>query len=55
MCQAVAETMAEEPFISIIEKNAIMQMAFALLGSKVTAKLFEEKITKGDEKNGRSN
>lgn len=55
MCQAVAETMAEEPFISIIEGSVIMQMSFALFGAKVAAKLFEEKKTKGNVENDRSN
>lgn len=51
----MAETMAEEPFISIIEGSAIMQMSFALFGANVAAKLFEEKTTKGDVENDRSN
>lgn len=55
MCRAVAETLAEEPFISIIEGNAIMQMSFSLFGAKIAAKLFEEKTTKGAAENGRSN
>ena len=55
MCQAVAETMAEEPFVFIIEGNAIMKTVFAIFGAKITTKLFEEKIKKGNVENGRSN
>lgn len=55
MCQAVAETMAEEPFDSLIEENPLMKITFAQFGAKVTTKLFADKIKKGDAENGRSN
>lgn len=55
MCQAVAETMAEEPFDSLIEENPLMLMTFSMFGAKISAKLFEDKIKKGAAENDRSN
>lgn len=51
MCQAVAETMAEEPFVSLIEEDPLMLMTFSMFGAKISAKLFEEKIKKGVAEN----
>jgi hypothetical protein len=51
MCNVIAKVMAEEPFNSLIEEDPLMLMFVA----KVAAKLFEEKTTKGDVENGRSN
>lgn len=52
---ATAKTILEEPFSSIVEENEIMMIIFPMFAAKIAAKLFEEKITKGDVKNGRSN
>lgn len=55
MCNVIAKTMREEPFDSLIEENPLMIITFAQFGAKVVAKLFEEKTTKGDVENDRSN
>ena len=55
MCNVIAKVMAEEPFNSLIEEDPLMLMTFSMFGAKVAAKLFEEKTTKGDVENGRSN
>ena len=55
MCRAIAKTMEEEPFDSLIEENPLMLMTFSMFGAKISAKLFEDKIKKGAAENGRSN
>lgn len=55
MCRVIAKTMGEEPFDSLIEENPLMIITFAQFGTKVTTKLFADKIKKGDVENGRSN
>lgn len=48
MCRAIAKTMEEEPFDSLIEEDPLMLMTFSMFGAKVAAKLFADKIKKGD-------
>lgn len=55
MCNVIAKAMAEEPFDSLIEEDPLMIITFAQFGAKVTTKLFEEKTTKGDVENDKSN
>lgn len=55
MCRAIAKTMEEEPFDSLIEEDPLMLMTFSMFGAKISAKLFEDKIKKGAAENGRSN
>lgn len=55
MCRAIAKTMEEEPFDSLIEEDPLMLMTFSMFGAKISAKLFADKIKKGDVENGRSN
>lgn len=55
MCSAIAKTMGEEPFDSLIEENPLMLMTFSMFGEKISAKLFEDKIKKGAAENDRSN
>lgn len=55
MCNAIAKTMEEEPFNSLIEEDPLMLMTFTMFGAKISAKLFADKIKKGDVENGRSN
>lgn len=55
MCRAIAKTMEEEPFDSLIEENPLMLMTFSMFGAKIFAKLFEDKIKKGAAENDRSN
>lgn len=55
MCRAIAKTMEEEPFDSLIEEDPLMLMTFSMFGAKISAKLFEDKIKKGAAENGGSN
>lgn len=55
MCRAIAKTMEEEPFDSLIEEDPLMLMTFSMFGAKISVKLFEDKIKKGAAENGRSN
>lgn len=55
MCRAIAKTMEEEPFDSLIEEDPLMLMTFSMFGAKISAKLFEDKIKKGAAENDRSN
>lgn len=55
MCRAIAKTMEEEPFDSLIEEDPLMLMTFSMFGAKISAKLFADKIKKGAAENGRSN
>ena len=55
MCRAIAKTMEEEPFDSLIEEDPLMLMTFSMFGAKISAKLFADKIKKGASENGRSN
>lgn len=51
MCKVTAKTMSEEPFDSIIEKYPGMTLIFSLFGAKISAKIFCDKIKKGDAEN----
>lgn len=51
MCRAIAKTMEEEPFDSLIEEDPLMLMTFSMFGAKISAKLFADKIKKGAAEN----
>lgn len=51
MCKVIAKVMAEEPFVSIIEKSPGMSFVFSLFGAKISAKIFCDEIKKGDAEN----